>query len=198
MKTKDFILETTFGLLLQKGYDGVSISDIQQATGMARGLLYHYFKNKEVLFSEVVERYMQEYFRIEREEVRQFAIGEMIAFVVESYQRMMSALTVESDTGVTLLDYDFLFYQLVQHDAEFAGKYKIQKEAQYAAWKTALMNSFARGELRSGLNMESVAKHFVYITGGAALNGYTNRNWREVVYEIEKGLREFLEIIQKG
>lgn len=198
MKTKDFILQTTFGLLLQKGYDGVSISDIQEATGMARGLLYHYFKNKEVLFSEVVERYMQEYFSIERGEVKQLAIGELIAFVVASYERMMAGLNGESGEGVTLLNYDFLFYQLVQHDAGFAEKYKVLKDTQYAAWKTALMNSFARGELRSGLNMESVAKHFVYITGGAALNGYTNRNWREVVYEIEKGLLEFLEIIKKG
>lgn len=28
MKTHDFILQKTFGLLLQKGYDGVTVSDI--------------------------------------------------------------------------------------------------------------------------------------------------------------------------
>ena len=55
MKTHDFILQKTLGLLLQKGYDGVSVSDIQQVTGMARGLLYHYFGNLDRLFEEVVE-----------------------------------------------------------------------------------------------------------------------------------------------
>lgn len=53
MKTREFILEKTFGLLLQKGYDGVSVSDIQQLTGMARGLLYHYFGSLEQLLKRL-------------------------------------------------------------------------------------------------------------------------------------------------
>lgn len=56
MKTRDLILQRTFALLLDKGYDGVSVSDIQQELEIARGLLYHYFSSKEELFAEVVRQ----------------------------------------------------------------------------------------------------------------------------------------------
>ena len=47
--TKDKILKTTFLLLLEKGYDKVLVSDIQNELGISRGLLYRYFKGKDEL-----------------------------------------------------------------------------------------------------------------------------------------------------
>lgn len=59
MKTKDFILQKTFGLLLKRGYNGISVSDIQEATGMARGLLYHYFRGQDELVHVAVETFLK-------------------------------------------------------------------------------------------------------------------------------------------
>ena len=51
--TREKILEKTFMLLIRKGYDSVSVSDIQKELGMSRGLLYCYFKNKSDLILAV-------------------------------------------------------------------------------------------------------------------------------------------------
>lgn len=88
MKTRDLILQKTFGLLLAKGYDGVSVSDIQQNTGMARGLLYHYFGGQEALFNEAAEKYLNDWFRVDKEEVRAKTVGELIVFTLEKYNRV--------------------------------------------------------------------------------------------------------------
>ncbi len=39
----------------EKGYDGASIRDIARAAGVTEALVYHYFRNKEHLFEEVIK-----------------------------------------------------------------------------------------------------------------------------------------------
>lgn len=55
--TRDKILKTTFLLLLEKGYDRVLVSDIQDRLGISRGLMYRYFKSKSELFFEACRKY---------------------------------------------------------------------------------------------------------------------------------------------
>jgi len=48
------ILQAATGLFLQRPYSEVSITDIAEAAGVARGLLHHYFDSKRALYLEVV------------------------------------------------------------------------------------------------------------------------------------------------
>ena len=54
--TKEYILEKAFALFLDKGYDGVSITDLQDELGMGRASIYHHFKSKRELFTEVIDK----------------------------------------------------------------------------------------------------------------------------------------------
>ncbi|AHV98471.1 TetR/AcrR family transcriptional regulator [Paenibacillus sabinae] len=55
VQTKETILSHAKALFSQKGYKGVSISDICTATGLSKGSIYHHFKNKEDLFVHLAE-----------------------------------------------------------------------------------------------------------------------------------------------
>lgn len=48
------ILHAATGLFLRRPYSEVSISDIADAAGVAKGLLHHYFESKRDLYLEVV------------------------------------------------------------------------------------------------------------------------------------------------
>ena len=50
------ILQAASTLFLQRPYSEVSISDIAEAAGVARGLLHHYFDSKRDLYLEVVRQ----------------------------------------------------------------------------------------------------------------------------------------------
>jgi len=54
----DTVLEKAMELFWEHGYDGVSISDLTDATGINRRSLYAAFGSKEELFAKAVERYM--------------------------------------------------------------------------------------------------------------------------------------------
>lgn len=53
---RDAILDVTERLIRTKGYDEMSIQDLQDELDVSRGAIYHYFDSKEALLTAVVER----------------------------------------------------------------------------------------------------------------------------------------------
>lgn len=51
------ILDVSTRLFLEKGYEKTSMQDIVKALGMSKGAVYHHFKSKEELFTQVVENF---------------------------------------------------------------------------------------------------------------------------------------------
>ncbi len=59
---RELILETALEIFATYGYHGTSISMIAQHAGIAKGLLYNYFKSKEELLKAVVSNGFKEIF----------------------------------------------------------------------------------------------------------------------------------------
>lgn len=55
-RTKRRILEAATDVFTAVGPTGCSLDDISRKAGVARGLIYHYFKTKEQLFEQVLAR----------------------------------------------------------------------------------------------------------------------------------------------
>lgn len=49
------LIDAALRQFAEKGYDGASIRDIARAAGVTEALVYHYFRNKEHLFEEVIK-----------------------------------------------------------------------------------------------------------------------------------------------
>ncbi|MEG0176288.1 TetR/AcrR family transcriptional regulator [Anaerorhabdus sp.] len=54
-KRKLEIIIASIDIFVAKGYTGTKIQDIATSAGMSVGLLFHYFKNKEELFTELTK-----------------------------------------------------------------------------------------------------------------------------------------------
>jgi AcrR family transcriptional regulator len=54
---EDEVLERALRLFWERGYEGTSLSDLTEATGLTKSSLYKAFGNKEALFWRVVEHY---------------------------------------------------------------------------------------------------------------------------------------------
>lgn len=51
------ILDVSYRLFLEKGYDHTTIQDITDALGMSKGAVYHHFKSKEDILDKISDRY---------------------------------------------------------------------------------------------------------------------------------------------
>jgi AcrR family transcriptional regulator len=58
--TRGALVEAARALFSRRGYAAVSTEEIVQAAGVTRGALYHHFKDKQDLFTAVVERVEQD------------------------------------------------------------------------------------------------------------------------------------------
>lgn len=57
---KEQILDISFSLFLEKGYDNTSISDIVTSLDIARGTLYYHFESKEAIMDAIIEQSVKE------------------------------------------------------------------------------------------------------------------------------------------
>jgi AcrR family transcriptional regulator len=59
--TKEHILFTALKLILKKGYANVTMNELVEASGLSKGAFYHYFKSKDQIYYETLEKYFFSY-----------------------------------------------------------------------------------------------------------------------------------------
>ena len=59
--TREEILRVSKAMFFEKGYDGVTIRNIQREVGCEVGLFYYYFKSKEEVFEVVLKKAAEEW-----------------------------------------------------------------------------------------------------------------------------------------
>ncbi|MEO6595875.1 MAG: TetR/AcrR family transcriptional regulator [Planctomycetota bacterium] len=156
-------LDRCLDLFWAKGFAGVSVSDLESATGLGRQSLYSAFGNKEAIFATVLERYnkatetwLAPLFAEDAglEQLRRYARD---ALAAQGTHKCSGCLVVKTlwDRGV--------------------GDAGLQKRAQSAirrvraAFQNALERAEARGEIRPADNQQRADLCFASINGLAAL-----------------------------
>lgn len=198
-ETKDLILERTFKLLLIKGYDGVSISDIQKATNMSRGLLYHYFDNKDELFIEVTHNYFINLFSVDSNTTSEYNIAEMIDYMINKYSGLCKiALDIaDGSSDITIMNYDFLFYRVLQENEAFAKKYNEVRDYELEIWEQVISNTYRQGLLKEGLDFKRTARNFGYLMDGVWMNAVNNKNLNNMISDLKDTLYSLYTLIRK-
>lgn len=194
MDTRDKILDKTFHLLLTKGYDGVSISDIQHATGISRGLLYHYFGNKESLFLEASRDHFTRLFDVDITIAQGFTLEQMCDHLVEKYRE----LTEQTLQGVSIIDYDFLFYRLMQMHPPMVTIYHRSRENEKHSWRLVLERAQREGVVRVDINVEIMIEQVVYLTDGVWLRAISPADAVNLIDGLKEAFRGFCLLIKSN
>lgn len=196
--SKDYLLKKTFFLLLTKGYDDVSITDIQNETGMSRGILYHYYSNKEELFHAAAEVYLVGPFLIELEKTKGFGLMEMIGYVVEKYRQNLQEWRQHAGTGkISMANYDFLFYQMIRKNKKIEKTYYRMREEERVAWVTATQLSLSRNEIHSMLSAGQIAEHFILILDGAWMQFSEKGSVSQYIRLTNQALQNYYKLLKK-
>lgn len=83
---REEIMEAAKEAFAEKGYSAVGIREIARASGINSATLYHYFRNKEEIYSAVLERTFEKIVDILNEiEDLQFGKGEIVREAIGKY-----------------------------------------------------------------------------------------------------------------
>ncbi len=104
-KTREILIRTAINCFCQKGYLDTTIREIGDKAGFNESIIYHYFKNKEDLLFEIINKATQDLIealqQIENEiQESEECLWEMLRLHVSSfsYERKKEAKIVVSDT----------------------------------------------------------------------------------------------------
>lgn len=197
--TKDFILKQTFLLLLTKGYDAVSITDIQKATAMSRGLLYHYFGNKEELFLAVADKYLVNLFELDEAAVIGLDIPQLIAYVVDKYTKAMQVAWGEfhGTYNISIANYDFLIFRFTQQYKALSERFALMREKETRIWMNTIEVSKQQGDVNAETDAAKMAEYFVCLLDGVWLNAVNKGDAERLISDFESMLSGFYLLLKR-
>lgn len=185
LEKRNYIIEKCYRLLLQKGFDAVSISDIQKECGVARGLLYHYFGSKEELFYEVVRKVVLSKFFIHIDETSKMNLRALLGHTCNKYREI---LLIDKLEGISLVNYDFLIYRAVQESAEVRLLNDTLRSHEKDAVKRAILQSIENEDMKICVDPDDLALFIVSLIDGVWMNSLEQGSSEELITRLENML----------
>ncbi|HOI31023.1 MAG TPA: TetR/AcrR family transcriptional regulator [Melioribacteraceae bacterium] len=170
-ETKEFILNTAFGLFLQKNYKEVTMKEIVDKTGLSKGAFYHYFTSKEELFREVIEtvyfkNLVIDFKKINAESLKQF-YTRYLDYMMDNFQKMREKLMLpESSVNINFIT---ILFDAINLFPGFREELINALREELEAWTSIIKTARSKGEFTSPMTDEQIARMFIYSNDGISL-----------------------------
>lgn len=166
---KKQLFEVAFKLFLTNRYEAVSISDIEEASGMTRGAISYYGKDKLGLYHQVIKYYLVDKQNLDTKmkncEYKSFK--QFIESYIQSAQETMNGLRevcgVISNGSRSYLS---LILQISDHFQDLNEAYLANRNKELLKWAEMLNMAIRSNEIRGDIDVMSTAKSFMTIFYG--------------------------------
>ncbi len=166
-KSKEQILAIAFRLFFQKGYKGVTMKDLVEASGLSKGAFYHYFSSKEELYNHTMEQFLTRYlesFELKYDE--QSTLRENLKKLFGRFSPMSKQMnTSTEETSAGLSNY-LIFLQSLMRKPEFKTKLQTYNENFYREFTEWIKKAQSKGEIKKNLDPKLLAVHLTALMKG--------------------------------
>ena len=164
LETKDHILKTAFILFLKKGYKAVTMQDLERETGLTKGAFYHYFKGKEEIFIEVIDKYHLSKKAYSISELDDHSsLSEFIHSQIEDIILRVKDLRHLADISNPDPFFISLILEARKYYPGFTEKTKISSKATVLIWENKIKHAQGNHEIRSDIDPEIMAETMISI-----------------------------------
>ncbi len=166
---KDHLYAVAFKLFLTKHYDAVSISDIENESGMTRGAITYYGKDKRGLFYDVVRHYLIDSqnldFKIKKTDF--VSLSDFIEEYVRGSQETMARFhQIDSKVENGSRAYMALILQICDFFPDLHEQYLENRNKELLKWIEIIQKAVGNKEIRAGIDVITTAKLFMNVFYG--------------------------------
>ena len=150
-------MERAFCLFLQRGYEGISIRDIQEAVGLSKGAIYHYFRSKEDIFGEAMDRYLLPAIQTLPEALDPESatpLRDAMDASLEWRDAYIARLRLITEQKGDDFRFFRLLFQVGEYYRDFHDKLVAGLATERERWRRALTLAVDRGEIRGNTDQE--------------------------------------------
>ena len=158
-----------FKLFLTKRYDAVSVSDIEKESGMTRGAITYYGKDKRGLFYDVVRHFLIDSqnldFKLRKKDFEN--LSDFIEEYVRSSQETMAKVhqidsTVENGSRA----YMALILQICDFFPDLHEQYLANRNRELLKWIEIIQLAIGNKEIKNDIDVITTAKMFMNVFYG--------------------------------
>lgn len=169
-----------FRLFILNDFNGVSISDIEKASGMTRGAIFYYADSKMDLFRKVLDTFVVETQNIENKmALKEYgSLGTFIDAYVDGVEytiMQLQGILGDIPDGTSNRAYIYLVMQISRHFPDLREKYLVYRNNELSKWISVLHKAIEDKEIRAGIDIMSMARTFTNVFYGQSfLDSLTN------------------------
>jgi len=160
LNSKKNILEKAFTLFLTRSYDSVTIREIQEASRVSRGAIYHHFKSKEDIYEQVIKEYLLPAFSSYSliSESEKSSLQNTILEAIKNRQSYINL--IKNITSSKLIDFYFFkfIFQATEHSKEFREQANLLVEKEFNGWRSVVQAAMRNGEIRSDIDIDYIVQ----------------------------------------
>ena len=161
---KEFIIRKAMELYALKGYQNVSITDLQFALDMGRGTLYYYFHNQDELFLTCMEKYFLEPKQRALNSVPEDAgIERMIAAITDYLHCLEEALMTFDNKTINTSNVNDLMFTAYSKFPSLHRKAQRLALKELELWRKAIYADQRAGIVRRDIDREQIAMMFTHV-----------------------------------
>lgn len=167
-ETQERILAGAFRLFLENNYEKVSARELEQATGLTRGAIYYYSKDKNGLFRDVINKYILEKQDIKNRmgtrNIDEISLFDFLNDYVDCIDRNISSmrLLVKDESKADGAYFHLLYQAQINYEGFSELISKIFEEERRILEKV-IRNAISRGEINPNFNPVELSFHLRYI-----------------------------------
>ena len=161
---KEFIIRKAMELYALKGYQNVSITDLQFALDMGRGTLYYYFHNQDDLFLTCMEKYFLEPKQRALNSVPEDAgIERMIAAITDYLHCLEEALMTFDNKTINTSNVNDLMFTAYSKFPSLHRKAQRLALKELELWRKAIYADQRAGLVRRDIDRDQIALMFTHV-----------------------------------
>ena len=161
---KEYIIRKAMELYAVKGYNDVSITDLQFALDIGRGTLYYYFKDQNDLFLTCMEKYFIEpKQRILNSVPDEIGVETMIHTMMSYLHGLEEALLTFDNKSINTSNVNNLMFSAYTHFPSLRRIAQRLALKEQELWRKAIYHDQRAGLIREDINRDHIALMFASV-----------------------------------
>ena len=161
---KEYIIRKAMELYATKGYQNVSITDLQFALDIGRGTLYYYFRDQDDLFLKCMEKYFIEPKQRALNNVPEDAgIEEMIHSIEEYLLSLEEALQTFDNKAINTSNVNGLMFSAYSKFPSLHRKAQRLALKELELWRKAIYHDQRAELIRRDIDRDQIALMFSHV-----------------------------------
>jgi AcrR family transcriptional regulator len=161
---KEYIIQKSMELYATKGYQNVTITDLQNALDIGRGTLYYYFRDQDELFLKCMEKYFIEPKQRALNNVPEDAgIDKMIDSIEEYLHGLEDALLSFDNKAINTSNVNGLMFSAYSKFPALHRKAQRLALKELELWRKAIYHDQRAELVRRDIDRDQVALMFTHV-----------------------------------